>query len=214
MTVAGIASAAQLSVVHGIPGQELGVDPALAVDVSVNGACTLEGFEFTEIAGPLDLDAGVYDIEVTLADTANPCQGPLAIAQSISLALGENASAVAHFTTDGSIQLSKFTNDVRAPAEGQARFVARHLADAPDVDAPFEVEGETVAQISALGFGEQGKLDVDAGTYEASVKVAGTDVTALGPYSVNAMAGAGYYVYIVGSVSGGTLMPLVQHIDL
>ena len=33
-------------VVHGIPGQDLGLEPALPVDVSVNGACALESFAF------------------------------------------------------------------------------------------------------------------------------------------------------------------------
>jgi hypothetical protein len=90
----------------------------------------------------------------------------------------------------------------------------RHLADAPDVDVPFSSGGQQVAEIGDLGFGQQGKLDVDATDYLVSVKVAGTDITALGPYQVSSASGVAYFAYVVGSVSGGTLTPLLHTIDL
>ena len=37
---------ATVYVLHGIPGEDLGLDPELPVDVSVNGACALPGFTF------------------------------------------------------------------------------------------------------------------------------------------------------------------------
>ena len=219
ITAAGLlasasAGAANLTVVHGIAGDDLGVDPALPVDVSVNGTCLLTAFEFGGIAGPVEVDAGGYDVEIRLADSENPCQGALALSQSVTLALGENASAVAHYTTEGSISLSKFTNDVRSTADGQTRVIVRHLADAPNVDVVYEAGGQIVAEIEDLAFEQQGKRDVDAGVYQVSVKVAGTDITALGPYEVGTSPSVVNLGYVVGSVGGGTLISLFHTIEL
>src|SRR5918995_7131472 len=51
------AATSKVSVVHGIPGQP--------VDVYVNGERTLENFEPGDVAGPLDLEEGRYDIALT-----------------------------------------------------------------------------------------------------------------------------------------------------
>lgn len=46
----------QVIVVHGVPDLE--------VDVYVNGDLTLEGFQFGDVAGPLSLPAGTYEVEI------------------------------------------------------------------------------------------------------------------------------------------------------
>ena len=51
------AATSQVSVVHGIPGQP--------VDVYVNGEKTLENFQPGDVAGPLSLEEGDYDIALT-----------------------------------------------------------------------------------------------------------------------------------------------------
>ena len=61
---------AMVSVIHGIPGPD-----GLPVDVSVNGACALEGFMFKEIVGPMAMPAGTYEVAISLADADNPCGG-------------------------------------------------------------------------------------------------------------------------------------------
>jgi hypothetical protein len=49
----------QVIVVHGVPDLE--------VDVYVNGDLTLEGFQFGDVAGPLALPEGTYDVEIYAA---------------------------------------------------------------------------------------------------------------------------------------------------
>ena len=51
------AATSKVSVVHGIPGQP--------VDVYVNGERTLENFQPGDVAGPLSLEEGSYDIALT-----------------------------------------------------------------------------------------------------------------------------------------------------
>ncbi|MEV0461049.1 DUF4397 domain-containing protein, partial [Catellatospora methionotrophica] len=51
------AATSKVSVVHGIP--------ATPVDVYVNGKVTLKNFQPGDVAGPLDLAEGKYDIDLT-----------------------------------------------------------------------------------------------------------------------------------------------------
>ena len=69
--------------IHGIPGEDiqaLGLDVAddLPVDISVNGACALQGFTFRAIEGPIKLPADTSDIEIRLA-CPGPCTDPAAV---------------------------------------------------------------------------------------------------------------------------------------
>lgn len=53
------AAPAQVYVVHGIDGRDLGLDASLPVDVLIDGeSCVLPGFEFGSIVGPLPLEEG------------------------------------------------------------------------------------------------------------------------------------------------------------
>ncbi|HZA72263.1 MAG TPA: DUF4397 domain-containing protein, partial [Propionibacteriaceae bacterium] len=54
------ADGVKLSVLHGVPG--------LTVDVYVNGERTINDFKPGTLAGPLDLDAGSYEVAITAAD--------------------------------------------------------------------------------------------------------------------------------------------------
>ena len=45
-----LASAANVNVVHGIDGRDLGLARALPVDIAVNGTCSLKGVKFKESA--------------------------------------------------------------------------------------------------------------------------------------------------------------------
>ena len=65
------ATTADLSVLHGIPDTP--------VDVYVNGELTLDDFQPGDLAGPLDLPAGDYEVALTATDAADdsaPCSGP------------------------------------------------------------------------------------------------------------------------------------------
>ena len=61
---------ALVTVVHGIPGGDIDLDPALPVDVSANGACVITGLEFGQISERLGVPADEYDLAVSLSDGA------------------------------------------------------------------------------------------------------------------------------------------------
>ena len=129
------AQPAKVYAIHGIPGGDLGLDPALPVDVAVNGACALTNFRFGEIRGPLSLPAGSYTFEIKLNLGGAACSGLTAIGPAVvPFAAGETATLIAHLTEAGSPTASKFVNDVSKTGAGRARLVAHHTAAAPAVD--------------------------------------------------------------------------------
>ena len=133
---------AMVYVVHGISGTDLGLDAALPVDIRIGDTCVVENASFQQIAGPLALPAGFYVVEIRLANAEEPCSGTLAIAVPVSLALGEQATIVAHFTSEGAMTATKFVNDLRAVPADQTRLVARHTADAGAVDIVAQTGAE------------------------------------------------------------------------
>jgi hypothetical protein len=193
-TAAQNASAAQnatVYVVHGIPGQP--------VDVYVNGEKTLPDFQPAKVAGPLDLPAGAYDIALTTpgGDPASP----LLKVDDAQVPDGANLSLVAHLSADGKPALTPFVNDTAKVAAGKARLVVRHTAAAPAVD----VRAGGTPVFDNLTNPNEAKGDVDAGTVEADVVLAGTDDVVLGPTDLELAEGTSTIVYAIGSAQDKTL---------
>ena len=122
----GAAQAADAYLVHGIPG----VEP---VDIAVNGSCDFDDVNFGDSAGPVEIPAGVYEIEVFL-DGGGQCDGDLAITGSFDVSVLDTAIFVAHLDTNGAPVLSKFTTNAAETESGNARVTAYHTAAAPAVD--------------------------------------------------------------------------------
>jgi hypothetical protein len=195
-------------VVHGINGLDLGPDETLPVDVSVNGACALTDFQFRDIAGPLMLDEGSYDIKVSLADPT-PCGGAVAIdAPGVFLPAGANVSIVAHLAEGGAPTATVFANDLtRNP--GRAQLIPRHAADFGLVDIVFD--GAVVFE--DVPNGAQGVATVRPGQHEVAIAVADTDTRAfeatlvLRPFTM-------YAAYAVGTPANGTFDVILQALDI
>src|SRR5918995_4226395 len=96
------AATSKVSVVHGIPGQP--------VDVYVNGEKTLENFAPGDVAGPLSLEEGDYDIALT--KPGEPIDSAILKADDAQVPGGANISIVAHLNADGQPVITPFVNDV------------------------------------------------------------------------------------------------------
>ncbi|WP_328308102.1 DUF4397 domain-containing protein [Actinomycetospora sp. NBC_00405] len=190
---------AQVSVVHGIPGQP--------VDVYVNGTETVSDFAPGTVAGPLELPAGTYDLAVRAAG-APASEAPLVAAEDAEVPAGANISVVAHLSEQGQPTLTPFVNDVGSLPAGDARLVVRHTAAAPAVDA--RVDGQ--AALSGLTNPNSAQADVPAGTVSADVVLAGTDDVVIGPASLELGEGTVNIAYAIGSASDDTLQLVTQTI--
>jgi hypothetical protein len=192
------AANATVSVVHGIPGTP--------VDVYVNGTRTLQNFQPKQVAGPLDLPPGQYDIALTAP--GQPIGSAILTVTDANVPDGANISLVAHLNANGQPALTPFVNDTAKVAAGKARLIVRHTAAAPAVDV--RAGGQPVFR--NLTNPNEAKGDVDAGTVSADVVLAGTTTVALGPTSLNLREGTATIVYAIGSAQQNSLDVVAQTI--
>ncbi|WP_243077121.1 DUF4397 domain-containing protein [Microbacterium sp. SS28] len=192
---------AQLSVLHGIPDTP--------VDVYVNGERTLDDFRPGDLAGPLELPAGDYEVALTApdaADASSPVLGPV----TLTLAAGANYTAAAYLSEAGAPSLKLFQNDIATTAAGQGRLTVRHIAAAPAVD--ILAGGSPV--IEGLTNPNEQTLNLPVGTVAASVALAGTTEPVLGPADVPIQDGVLTIVYAWGSAEDDNLALAVQSVTV
>lgn len=192
-------TSADLSVLHGIPDTP--------VDVYVNGELTIDDFQPGDLAGPLDLPAGDYEVALTATDAADdssPVLGPI----TLTLEANMSYTAAAHLDEAGDPTVTAFSNDLSATAAGEGRLTVRHVAAAPAVDV---LAGDT-AVITGLVNPDESSLDLAAGTISAAVALEGTTDPVIGPADVTVDEGALTIVYAWGSAEAGNLDLAVQNI--
>ncbi|MEU7616015.1 DUF4397 domain-containing protein [Micromonospora rifamycinica] len=192
------AASSKVSVVHGIPDTP--------VDVYVNGKKTLDNFKPGDVAGPLTLAEGEYDIALT--KPGQPVGSAILEVDNAEVPGGANISLAAHLSADGKPQITPFVNDTAKLAAGKARLIVRHTAAAPAVDV--RAGGKPVFE--GLTNPKEAKADVDAGTVKADVVLAGTDTVAIGPADLNLREGTATIVYAIGSAEGKNLDLVAQTI--
>jgi len=120
------AMAADVRVIHGINGKDLGLAKALPVDISVNGSCALKGVTFKQSA-KVELGAGDYTIRVFVA--TGSCSGTPVIEKSVTISQAaekEAFSLVASLSSKGIPRLAVFQNTGNSIV--QPGVVVRHLA--------------------------------------------------------------------------------------
>ena len=183
-------------VVHGVPG--------LTVDVYVNGKAELTGFKTGEVAGPLSLPAGSYDVAIRKAGEA--ATAAPAIDKTVTLPAGANVSLVAHLSAAGAPTLTAFANPVGGLANSKARLVVRHTAAAPAVDVL--AGGKPV--FTGLTNPNQQTADLPPGTVSAAVALAGTTKPVIGPADLTLKAGQVTVAYAIGSAQDNTLRLVTQ----
>lgn len=178
-----------VTVVHAVPG--------LTVDVYLNDALALEGFEPGTITDPIDLPAGDYAVDIRAAGAA-PGSAP-ALSATIPLAAGSSVSWVAHLDADGDPTLSAFRNRTRPVAKGAARLTVRHTAAA----GPVDVFANGSRLLAGFENGDQATLVVPRGIYAAWVAAPGDHAPVIGPAVLKLQRGTAYAVYAWGSADSG-----------
>ncbi|MCF0091514.1 DUF4397 domain-containing protein [Micromonospora sp. MH99] len=192
------AATSKVSVVHGIPDTP--------VDVYVNGKKTLNNFKPGDVAGPLNLAEGEYDIALT--KPGEPVGSAILKVDNAEVPGGANISLAAHLDAAGKPKITPFVNDVSKVDAGKARLIVRHTAAAPAVD----VRAGGTPVFKGLTNPKEAKADVDAGTVKADVVLAGTDTVAIGPADLNLKEGTATIVYAIGSAEDKNLDVVAQTI--
>lgn len=205
---------ATVYVVHGIPGQDLGADPALLVDVSLNGSCALKNFAFGDIVGPVTLSANIYDVSISFANEDDPCGNDPVIEATVELMGGVNYSIVAYLDDGGSPTAGLFENDVMPTGRGKARITVHHTANAPAVDISVRRDEPQSPGLDIFDFmnGDQATAEVRPGEWNVAIAPAGTGTPVFGPVTVKLSPYSAYLVFAVGSVDTGSFTLLLERI--
>ena len=191
------AADATLNVVHGIPGVD--------VDVCVNGAEAISGFNPGEVVTGVSLPAGSYDVKIV--GTADDCDDAAILqAADLELASGKNVTAIAYLSAEGAPTLGLFTNNVRALPKATARLQVRHAADAPEVN----VWANGAPLVTGLANAETATARVPKGIYAAWVSLPGDFQPVIGPGVLKLRAGHAYQVYAWGSPTAGFAFAVVD----
>ncbi|MFN8502764.1 DUF4397 domain-containing protein [Kouleothrix sp.] len=184
---------AKVRVVHASPD-------APAVDVYVDGNKVLTNVPFFTASDYLDLPAGEHRFQVT--PTGQPADK--AVIDAKATVEAGKAYTVAATGKVADIKPTILADNLAAPAAGKAHVRVVHASpDAPAVD--IKVKGGP-ALISNLAFPkDSGYLPVDAGSYDLTVNVAGTDTVALDLPGTKLEAGKIYDIFAVGLLADKTL---------
>jgi hypothetical protein len=185
-----------LTVVHGLPG--------FTADVYMNGKLVLDGFKPEQSTQPLSLPAGTY--QVAIRSVGSPSTSKPALEGRITLAAGQNFSAVAHLTGADRGQLSLFRNEMKSVAPGRGRLIVRNVASVPALSVA--ASGRTIA--TGLGEGHQAEMVLPAQRYTLSIKSSGTSLLPDRPVTVP--EGHDVIVYVIGSATSNSLDLMVQDV--
>jgi len=201
-------AATRLFIIHGIPGVNVDVYAGLAGS-PIGATPTIPGFQPKQI---VDLTVGgalSADIRIFVTG-ANP-QTATPVIAVLGAAIPDNVelSILAHLDANGNPTATVYQNDRSTPAPGMARVSVRHAAQAPAVQ--LVAGGVPKLALSNPYFGD---LEVPANTtipLQLQVPFAGTPITGVAPLSFQ--SGRRYFVYAIGSVSGGTFDFIVQAVQ-
>jgi hypothetical protein len=196
-------NSAKVYVVHGINGMDIGAGMDLPVDIFVGGVgCALTAFPFRQVAGPVALPAGTYNIQISLANTDAPCSNAPVIAGDFTFAESTTYTVIAHLTAAGAPTASQFTNDVSFTGRGKTRVSLAHTAFAPEVDIYLNSK-QASQTLEDVPNGAFAALSLRPGRYNASLKLANTDTTVLGPAKFVFKPNISYFNFVVGSATNG-----------
>jgi hypothetical protein len=188
VTMADDALAADLFVVHGINGEDLGQDEALPVDIRIDvppadvgpeDVC-LAGVGFGDTEGPETFsDAGLYGVEIHLPDGPAECEGTLLVANLLSVSLDETAIILAQLDAQGAPLVSKYTVNASELSGDDGRISGIHAAVFPAVNIEIldrDAGNEVVETFFNVQNGDQTfPLDLVEGRYQIRVLDAGTE---------------------------------------
>ena len=197
---------ATLTIGHGINGTDIGLAEELPVDVTVNGGVLLAGFEFRTFTDALSLAPGAYSIQIGVADPVNPGSQPALIDVTVDLFAGENSTILAHLDDAGNLVASKFVNGTTIGKPYAGLLSAQHTAFAPAVDIRAKrLFNGPLLVIPGVTNGLQAAGELNAGVFGIDLVAAGTTVRVLGPAFVPVLPESRTALYVVGSLSNGTL---------
>jgi hypothetical protein len=199
---------AYLYIIHAIPGRNVAsnLNPGLPVDILINGkSCLVRGLTFGNTSGPLTLAPAQYQVQISLANTLAPCTNSAVIDSPVTLASGQNVSAVATLVASQATLL-QFPVNLAPLAAGSTRFVLVNSADAPALTAMLTQQDVPKPKVFSLTANPraQAGTTVPMGTYLVQVSAAGSS-TVLTSQKITLVDQSATFSYASGSTTNNTV---------
>jgi hypothetical protein len=202
-------------IVHGLPGEDLGVDPDAPVDVLFDGEdCVLKAMPFGDVAGRFLIEPGVLAIRISHSVPEDPCgdTGEVLVDDLYSFEAGDVLSLVAHLDAGGEPTATMFVDDLSMVDPAGARLVVHHTAALPAVN--FTVR-RSAPDSPAMVFpgatnGDQQASEARWGAWELYFGTESADKAPQGPVPLLLYPLNTNRVYVVGSEANDTLT-LIRH---
>lgn len=192
-------TAADITLVHGIPGT--------TVDVAVDGTVVINDFVPGSLAN-ISSFAGQTLANVTVIDdaTQDVVIGPIA---SLVIPDAGSHSVIAHLDDDGTPVLTTFANNITPTSDGEARLTLRHTADADALDLVIADQRPVEGAVN----GDSAELELpDGDLADASIAPAG-DVVIKDIAALDLAANTNTIIYVVGSTEDDTIDFVQQVVD-
>jgi hypothetical protein len=196
-------AASRVYVVHGIPGVPVDVYASPAGS-PIPATPTIPGFQPKQIVG-VTVGPATFDIRIFAAGADPQVASP--VIQVLGATIPDNVelSIVAHLSGTGTPTATVYRNDDTPVAQGWARVSVRHTADAPAV--ALTAGGLPKLALTNPYFGD---LEVPATTIPLQLVLPFTSTAITPTAALNFASGTRYFVYAIGSASGGTLDFILQ----
>lgn len=179
-----------------------------AIDMYLDGVLMAEGLLFGDVGDYRTLDAGVYTVTVTTADSIDDV-----IAEtSLTTTSGEFNTVIA--TGVGDLNSTLGTQDDLRRVASRASIAFSHVAPAiGSADVYLLEPGRSVnnilPNISGLSSPGDAHIRVVPGTYDLTLTQSGNNTVVFGPEQINVDANGLYRVYFTDSPGGGSPIQII-----
>jgi Domain of unknown function (DUF4397) len=200
---------AYLYLLQGIPGRDFSAatDPVFPVDIQINGdnvdICYERGLTYGDIAGPLTLAPGSYELEISVADSLAPCSNTPFLEKTIALGAGKNVSAVVALNQAKAPTLLTFTNNFAAVAAGNVRVLLAQAVDAPTLTVLLQNKTTLKTNTYTVESGALRDVTLPAAEYSVTVLQGTTTLVSSALFSLDSQSVL--LLYAVGGASNGTV---------
>jgi hypothetical protein len=191
--------------VHGADGRDLSpnYNPALPLDVSLDGTCVIKNWSFADVRGPYVFPAGVYYVQVTLANALSPCNGTVIYTVFMPVLQGQSSFAAAAISPSHSFTGYLFTPDISPIDPNVSPYISHRglLANASTEDITVNFTLPPYLEPTIFVFAPVGGAgDLPVIPYSGVLVVGGLGLTFQGAYDPEDVV-----IYIaVGSIDSGS----------
>ena len=201
---------AYLYIAHAAPGRSISstTNPEYPVDISIGGHCVAQGVSFAEIRGPFTQPAGSYAVNVTVADSTNPCGGPSSFSAGVALAAGSTSLGIIEVNSAQQVTGQIVPVNLGAVSAARARAIVVNTTTSSLTGVIYQGDG-TLSPLSAdVPAGTVSQINVVTGLWNLNFYPLGMSETSPaveGPTEFEVVSRSVYLMVLIGSTADDTL---------